>query len=576
MLQDVLENADHQPLTTKDQCQLDNEPSKRERWAQVKQHIVFNNTYWSLVIFTLLGTKVTGSVTPIVGANYFSSKYNLSKSKAYIKYAYYSGLSASLSGLIGFLLDPLLGQMSDIYGRKPLLMFVWFVQVPSIICLAFTDNIWYYLFFNILTGLSGQFLGSPAVWSAALSDTIPKHLRTDAFSIIWIPYIIFGTIPGPIIGTWMFNHLNHKSPYIWAMINTTIAFLWLLFAVPETCKNVLQPRAHVQLQQSTDESDYNYNDNYGTRARVSSVHAETSKLSKHDINPLRVFFLFYHKAFGKDKKELMYDKTTKRMTGDAYDEQEQQESDLIDNHDHSNHDAEIAISNSINNEKYNHNHVTNINTIAIDTARYRIVVWICILGFVTSLPEVGLPDLYTSYCDALLQLVTNNNASNNLTSSLNTICGTVIIPLIAKYYGFKNVTMIGFGLFILCLFMIGAIVCYVGVLFDNKQFIYLVYLDNIWYGMLWILLPYMSGFLSKYLENDELGIGIGLQHGIKGITAAIAPFSFALLLKEFDDSSEKFLLTLPFFIGICLVVFGVVILTFPLNRAIHRYWSLVS
>lgn len=102
---------------------------------------------WNPVIFgwfPVLNYQIATILAPAIGQRYFLDQYpDWSDNHADSYFAYWVGIFSTLSGICGFLGQSYIGQLSDIYGRKPLLFFILLFTQASGIILTFTDNVWY-------------------------------------------------------------------------------------------------------------------------------------------------------------------------------------------------------------------------------------------------------------------------------------------------------------------------------------------------------------------------------------------------------------------------------------------------
>lgn len=114
------------------------------------------------------------------------------------------------------------------------------------------------------------------------------------------------------------------------------------------------------------------------------------------------------------------------------------------------------------------------------------------------------------------------------------------------------------------------LLCLGGVLLYIWNIIEIGYLLWIFFSIAFINVPITNGVLSKRLDSDELGIGFGVLHSIKGLTFAIAPLLFAGLYRIFD--THNFLKTMPFLVALSIVViFAFPILFLSLRKAIKDF-----
>jgi len=121
-----------------------------------------------------------------------------------------------------FIAAPILGQLSDHYGRKPILILSKLGTIASYILLANASTYFWLLASRLLDGFTG---GNIAVARAYLSDITDKEHRSKAMAIIGVA---FGTgfIIGPAIGGICYKLANNFS--IAGYIGALLSFFSLL------------------------------------------------------------------------------------------------------------------------------------------------------------------------------------------------------------------------------------------------------------------------------------------------------------------------------------------------------------
>jgi DHA1 family tetracycline resistance protein-like MFS transporter len=134
--------------------------------------------------------------------------------------------SFSVSQLIA---SPLLGDLSDRWGRRPILIFSLLGTVVSFAMLGIAHNLAMLFAARIVDGLSG---GNITTARAYIADITAPEDRARAFGILGAAFGL-GFIVGPGLGG-LFSHISYTAP-IWAaaiitMIATVLAYFWL----PET------------------------------------------------------------------------------------------------------------------------------------------------------------------------------------------------------------------------------------------------------------------------------------------------------------------------------------------------------
>lgn len=83
----------------------------------------------------------------------------------------WTGILASASLLIGFWFVPFWGVLADRYGRKPLIVRSFVVEVVAVIVIALAPNVWFFLLGRMVTGLA---LGNTGLMFASVSERVPR------------------------------------------------------------------------------------------------------------------------------------------------------------------------------------------------------------------------------------------------------------------------------------------------------------------------------------------------------------------------------------------------------------------
>jgi multidrug resistance protein len=134
--------------------------------------------------------------------------------------------SFSLSQLVA---APVLGDVSDRWGRRPVLVFSLLGTVVSFVMLALAHSLALLFAARIVDGLSG---GNITTARAYIADITTEENRAKAFGVLGAAFGL-GFIVGPGLGA-AFSHISYTAP-IWAaaaitVVATALAYFWL----PET------------------------------------------------------------------------------------------------------------------------------------------------------------------------------------------------------------------------------------------------------------------------------------------------------------------------------------------------------
>lgn len=137
-------------------------------------------------------------------------------------------LMASFSAM-QFLFTPLLGRLSDRVGRRPIVLISLAGTVVSYLFFAFAHSLAGLFASRLLAGISGANI---ATAQAIIADVTPAEERARGMGLIGMAFGL-GFIFGPALGG-LAVHLGESAPGLFATGLSASAFLWALFALPET------------------------------------------------------------------------------------------------------------------------------------------------------------------------------------------------------------------------------------------------------------------------------------------------------------------------------------------------------
>lgn len=182
-----------------------------------------NRNLFIIALIAMVNMLGYGIIIPILYA--YSKKYGLSD--------FQNGLLFALYSICQFISTPIIGRLSDKYGRRPMLLLSIIGTALSFFMLAFAPNA---LFLFISRALDGLTAGNIPVVFAVISDTTKPEGRAKAFGIISAAFN-FGFVFGPAIAalTVMYGQVY---PFIIAGIITTIAAALTALYLPETNKHM--------------------------------------------------------------------------------------------------------------------------------------------------------------------------------------------------------------------------------------------------------------------------------------------------------------------------------------------------
>jgi DHA1 family tetracycline resistance protein-like MFS transporter len=128
-----------------------------------------------------------------------------------------------------FLFSPVLGGLSDRFGRRPILLISLLGLGLDYFLLALAPNISWLVVGRLVAGICGA---SFTTAGAYIADVSPPEKRAQNFGLIGAAFGI-GFILGPLIGA-LFSKIDIRAPFVAAGVLTLLNFLYGFFFVPES------------------------------------------------------------------------------------------------------------------------------------------------------------------------------------------------------------------------------------------------------------------------------------------------------------------------------------------------------
>jgi len=141
------------------------------------------------------------------------------------------GLILSSFSFFQFISAPILGKISDSYGRRPLLMLSQLSTFISFLMLAFSKSLGMIFLSRAVDGILGS---NFTIAQAYLSDVSSEKERSKAFAISGIAFG-FGFLVGPAIGGFLAQS-SFSTPALLAAFVSLLTIVTTYFFLPETVK----------------------------------------------------------------------------------------------------------------------------------------------------------------------------------------------------------------------------------------------------------------------------------------------------------------------------------------------------
>lgn len=209
-----------------------------------------------LIVFVdLVGFGILIPVIPLLLTAPHSSYYLLPPGTP-VGYGYLLlGILTAVYPLMQFISAPVLGQLSDRYGRKRLLAISVLGTCVSYILFAFGIVIGNLPLLFIARGVDGITGGNLSIAQAAMADITKPENRAKNFGLIGAAFGL-GFILGPFLGGQLSNPqlvswFNASTPFFFAAILSFVEMLLIIFVLPETLEKP-DTSLHLNVRQSID------------------------------------------------------------------------------------------------------------------------------------------------------------------------------------------------------------------------------------------------------------------------------------------------------------------------------------
>ncbi len=172
-----------------------------------------------IVLIDLLGLTIIIPLMPLYATSFGADAWTI-------------GLVGAAYPVMQFLGAPVLGRLSDRYGRKPILVISQIGTFIGFVILGFANSLWLLFLARVVDGLSGANISAA---QAAITDSTTEKTRTQGLGLLGAAFGL-GFIIGPIIAfvaLWLSGNDYHVPAFVAAGFSlAAIALTW--FWLPET------------------------------------------------------------------------------------------------------------------------------------------------------------------------------------------------------------------------------------------------------------------------------------------------------------------------------------------------------
>jgi DHA1 family tetracycline resistance protein-like MFS transporter len=140
-----------------------------------------------------------------------------------------NGVFVALWALMQFVASPIIGSLSDQYGRRPVLLLSAIGLATDYVLMAVAPNLWVLALGRIIAGVTSA---SFTTVYAYMADITPPAERARAYGLIGAAFS-GGFIAGPLLGG-LLGEISPRAPFWAAAALSGLAFLYGLLILPES------------------------------------------------------------------------------------------------------------------------------------------------------------------------------------------------------------------------------------------------------------------------------------------------------------------------------------------------------
>jgi multidrug resistance protein len=190
----------------------------------------------SIVFIDLIGFGMIIPILPLYAQRFQATEWQI-------------GLLLASYSLMQFLASPLLGWLSDRYGRKPVLLCSLAGSALGYLLMANAISLAILFAARILSGISGASVGTA---SAYIADITPPENRSKRIGLIGAAFGV-GFILGPAIGG-ILSHFSVVAPFWFAAILSILNAIVMWILLPEPERHAVRQQGPVSLRDTFEQA----------------------------------------------------------------------------------------------------------------------------------------------------------------------------------------------------------------------------------------------------------------------------------------------------------------------------------
>lgn len=142
-----------------------------------------------------------------------------------------NGVFVALWAGMQFVASPVIGSLSDRYGRRPVILLSCIGLAADYVLMALAPNLWWLALGRIIAGITSS---SFTTVFAYMADITPPEGRARGYGLIGAAFS-GGFVLGPLLGGFL-GEISPRAPFWFAAGLSGVAFLYGLLILPESLK----------------------------------------------------------------------------------------------------------------------------------------------------------------------------------------------------------------------------------------------------------------------------------------------------------------------------------------------------
>ena len=145
------------------------------------------------------------------------------------------GIFMSIWALMQFIFSPIMGALSDRYGRRPIILMSNLGLGLDYLIMALAPALWVLMLGRVLAGI---FSATISTAQAYIADITPPEKRAAAFGMLGAAFGL-GFVLGPALGG-VLGHYDLRLPFFAASVMSLLNFVYGYFVLPESLSKELR------------------------------------------------------------------------------------------------------------------------------------------------------------------------------------------------------------------------------------------------------------------------------------------------------------------------------------------------